>query len=484
MFVRGRYGTAELNVFFVVERATLPEGTQLVINGFERDEDGEPREIEKLCQPAAGDGVVAVNGISMLVVGGNFNLAFDEMEKAIEDGARPLLFEFARYSDALPDLLYSCLQPAAGIPVSVEILRGLIRRASCDRTSDPLEKSGLRGLAWRVLLGTIGNRPDRWAHEMKMLRNGYAEHAKELLGEEVLAASGNGDVPRERINELLTPDRADVWEAIDRDITRTYLRTPTQHLVSLFCVIESYSTQPTSLLKLFHCIQDENRGRLRRILAVYGFLNRGVGYVQGMNEIAASILEELLINADQVQELERVPAREWFEDPKHSEADAFWLFSMIVQGPARDAFVADNDGSSKAEYEGMSGVAVDTALPSAGGGGLVARLSELERRIRLVSPQLHRLIHLKWGVRAHIYAARWYSVLMRREYWSNEDGTSEWSPQLWDFIFSFTGGHDTMPAGPWGEHHADCLLDICCAFVTVQKKELLEVKLVEPATSC
>ena len=37
------------------------------------------------------------------------------------------------------------------------------------------------------------------------------------------------------------------------------------------------------------------RGRLRRILCVYAMLNRGVGYVQGMNEIAAGILEEVVL---------------------------------------------------------------------------------------------------------------------------------------------------------------------------------------------
>ena len=60
-------------------------------------------------------------------------------------------------------------------------------------------------------------------------------------------------------------------------------------------------------------------------------------------------------------------------------------------------------------------MAVDHAGPSAGGGGLVARLSELERRVRLVVPQVDRLVHQKWGIKPHIYAARWYSVLLRRE---------------------------------------------------------------------
>ena len=74
-----------------------------------------------------------------------------------------------------------------------------------------------------------------------------------------------------------------------------------------------------------------------------------------------------------------LPPRHWFEDEVHAEADAFWLLQAVISGPCRDAFLADNDASSKAEREGEGDFAVDTSRPSAGGGGLLARLSELER---------------------------------------------------------------------------------------------------------
>lgn len=69
------------------------------------------------------------------------------------------------------------------------------------------------------------------------------------------------------------------------------------------------------------------------------------------------------------------------------------------------------------------------------------------------------------------YAARWYSVLLRREYWADSKG-SEWNPQLWDCMLAFTGGNDEKRPGPWDEDNADCLLDLCCAYVTLQRKAL------------
>ena len=52
--------------------------------------------------------------------------------------------------------------------------------------------------------------------------------------------------------------------------------------------------------------------------------------------------------------------------------------------------------------------------------GLVARLSELERRVRLAAPNIYKLVHKSWQIRPHVYAARWYSVLFRREYQVNK----------------------------------------------------------------
>lgn len=84
---------------------------------------------------------------------------------------------------------------------------------------------------------------------------------------------------------------------------------------------------------------------------------------------------------------------DWDLQMEHLEADTFWMFSAIVCGPCRDAFIADNDASAKAQDEGINNIAVDMSIPSAGGGGLVARLGELQRRVRLAAPAVDKIVH-------------------------------------------------------------------------------------------
>jgi hypothetical protein len=64
-----------------------------------------------------------------------------------------------------------------------------------------------------------------------------------------------------------------------------------------------------------------------------------------MNEIASGVMEELIRSSAKRSRMELRLADAWVEDIKHLEADTFCLFSAIVSGPCRDAFIADNDGS-------------------------------------------------------------------------------------------------------------------------------------------
>ena len=185
-----------------------------------------------------------------------------------------------------------------------------------------------------------------------------------------------------------------------------------------------------------------------------------------MNEISSGVLEELLHCATHARESKILRIKgSWQEDMDHVEADAFWVFAAIVSGPCRDAFIADNDCSVKAESAAASDVAVDMSRPDmAGGGGLVARLSELERRVRLAAPNIYKLVHKSWAIRPHVYAARWYSVLFRREYQAGDNDGSGWQPKIWDYMFAYTSGNDDDTPRPWGEPQADWYVVSCGAW--------------------
>ena len=98
--------------------------------------------------------------------------------------------------------------------MSLEILRGLVRRAATESATDPLSAEGQRILVWRLLLGVFDTRPDGWVLQAAQQRKAYTAHATECLGEEVLAAPGDGGLPEGRAAELLEPRILEIWEAV------------------------------------------------------------------------------------------------------------------------------------------------------------------------------------------------------------------------------------------------------------------------------
>lgn len=423
------------------EREWLPKGVNLVVVGFQPSPDGKHRELQG-AGVLPGDVLVTVND----------QLPTDPSKMGIwmKSFPRPFTLQFVRVTHTLDGLICACILPAPQHTICIPLLRNLVRRSARSEL-DPLGSTGYRALAWSVLLGVLSSDPSCWAAEMTKQREMYRWHSDELLKKaKTMAIHEDVDkYDRKQLEEELggQEDRINTWDAVERDVHRTYIRCPTESMV-------------------------EHRNQLQRLLTVHALINRGVGYVQGMNEIAGVVLEELVACATVKPQHPRPSIIQWETQREHTEADAFWLFSAIICGPCRDAFIADNDASIKAEEEAAGNVAVDMSAPSAGGGGLVARLSELQRRVRLAAPSVDRLVHKTWALRPHIYATRWYSVLLRREYWAHESQGKDWNSQLWDCMLAFTGGDDDARAGPWDEARADCLLDLCCAYLTLLRPEL------------
>lgn len=426
------------------EKLIFPDGVKLVVVGFQTSTTGEKRHLQEAGIVQIGDAVVTING--------QYPKDNNETGKWLQNLERPFTIQFARATETLDGMISACLMPATNRTICIPLLRNLVRRAARLDTADPLGKTGYRALCWMILLGVLSDDPTKWASEMKNKREMYMSHAAELLkdaNEMVIHNEQKYDRPKLEA-ALGREDHILTWDSVERDVHRTYLATGTE---SLF----------------------KYRDQLQRVLTVHALINRGVGYVQGMNEIAGVVLEELLTTAMHTPPYLRPSIFNWEDQMKYTEADCFWLVSAIICGPCRDGFLADNDASIKAEQQGLSNVPVDMSAPSAGGGGLVARLSELQRRVRLAAPSVDKLVHTTWNLRPHIYGTRWYSVLLRREYLSEAPTNGipqEWNPQLWDCMFAFTGGNDDIAAGPWDENRADCLLDLCCAYLTLMRHEL------------
>jgi len=146
---------------------------------------------------------------------------------------------------------------------------------------------------------------------------------------------------------------------------------------------------------------DQNLGlrryaALERILFIWAKLNKGVCYVQGMNEIVGTLFYVLAndVNAD------------W---AKHAEADTYWLFDILMR-ELRDIYMPDKDHDDD---------------------GIHARLDDIEMLLSKHDPQLQQHLQ-KLGINTSLYAVRWVTTLLSREFLLPD------TIRLWDSIFSST----------------------------------------------
>ena len=168
----------------------------------------------------------------------------------------------------------------------------------------------------------------------------------------------------------------------------------------------------------------QNLGRrryaaLERILFIWSKYNRGVKYVQGMNEIAG-ILYFALAN-DQNQEWS-----EW------AEADTYWLFHSLLTEMS-DVFIAGLDDH-------------DT--------GIQGRICAMQALLARHDPEVRE--HLdEIGIETSFYAIRWWTTMLSREFLLPD------TIRLWDSMFSST-------------HKDNFLRFICVTMVTKIRTHLLK----------
>jgi Rab-GTPase-TBC domain len=161
---------------------------------------------------------------------------------------------------------------------------------------------------------------------------------------------------------------------------------------------------------------------LERILFVWAKLNKGVRYVQGMNEIAATIYYVLAndLNADFAV---------------YAEADTYYLFHTLMSGSdmMRDVFVADLDDSKS---------------------GIQGRIANMQHLLERHDPELfHHLEDV--GMDPSFYAIRWLTTLLSREFLLPD------TIRLWDSMFAST-------------HKENFLRYVCGSMVMKVRDELIK----------
>merc|ERR1719242_1688956 len=130
-----------------------------------------------------------------------------------------------------------------------------------------------------------------------------------------------------------------------------------------------------------------------RVLCVYARLNKGVEYVQGMNELLAPIYYIFCMDPS--------------SNRKYAEADAFFCFMNLMSYLA-DRFIAESDNSQL---------------------GIIAVVNEFDELLERADYELWALLG-KQGLDSKFYALRWLMLLMAMEFQLPE------VLRLWDSFLS------------------------------------------------
>jgi len=220
----------------------------------------------------------------------------------------------------------------------------------------PTECEGLRGIVWRLLFGQFPPETAKWEEFLKMRQSQYNDFKNDLViipalpktqfdqaievEDHPLSLSANSrwymffkdDDARKQINKDIRRTKANV--AFFKEVAYSSEESKNS---SLFIPSKAEITGLDAEPELFNREGETHRHVLARILLIYSKLNLGVNYVQGMNELLATIYYCLYKYSPKML----MP---------YLESDAFFCFSALM-GEVRDEYMREMDS----EDSGING---------------------------------------------------------------------------------------------------------------------------------
>lgn len=301
----------------------------------------------------------------------------------------------------------------------------------------PDECNGLRAFCWKLLLGYLPDYSAKWKSTLDTNRKNYENYlqdyflprykmAKQQKAKKEASKTSESSNSKEEVKEtegsttsqtdntkkkkfILEFEKVDhplskeknstwnsyfkdqeLWEDIEKDTRRTrsemdFFQRPTQYPLKYINDV---------------LIKDENESAeshstvLSRILFIYGKLNPGVGYVQGMNEVVAPIYYCFCYDQNPLF-------------VGHAEADTFFCFTHLM-GDIQDGFVKRLDNTEV---------------------GIQARIKNLNELLKKIDKQLWAHLE-KHNVNPQFYSLRWLMLLLTQEFEMSEVF------RLWDCLIS------------------------------------------------
>ena len=242
-----------------------------------------------------------------------------------------------------------------------------------------------RPIVWRIMLRYLPLEQRNWLNHTRSQRDLYKQFLKEFMFDCRDISPGLNSWTQLQLDSNLKND-------IHKDVVRTYLGNQ---------------------------IPDTRNNALKRILFVYAKLNPGVRYVQGMDEIAGTLLCVFSSDLDE----------NW---APHAESDSFFCFSNLMS-EIRDLFIHTLDTSET---------------------GVGSKLSKVNKIIQTHDIELW--LHLDSGQLdpAH-YSIRWMTTLLAREFPLSD------TVCLWDSILA-------------QKRKVDFLCYLCASMLLTKRSLLLE----------
>ncbi|EKG05609.1 GTPase activating protein of Rab-like GTPase, putative [Trypanosoma cruzi] len=303
-----------------------------------------------------------------------------------------LIEELPAVSDPLPQCISHEATDAyfaaiAGPIVSLPVVSGLCRGGATEN---------VRAFFWKLLLGFLPTETSRWAPLLERKALEYRE-----IVSIVCCLDEKGDV--------VVGDRS--YRAVDLDIPRTM---PSMHFFK--------SGEPSPPDNGVYATFSPTQQSLRRIIHTLAGVNKGLGYVQGMNELVGHLLYAFASGRSEVVN-------------EQVESEVFFCFQTML------AYLGD-DFCRSLDYDQDTGVS--------------CTIRNFERLLQFLEPELWE--HLgKKQIKSEFYAFRWLTLLFTQEF--NVPDVF----RVWDFLFSF------------GEELRSVVLVVAVAMLNCLRDELLRL---------
>ncbi|XP_021365468.1 TBC1 domain family member 13-like [Mizuhopecten yessoensis] len=322
-------------------------------------------------------------------------------------------------------------------------------------------ENGYRSVCWKLMLNYLPKNKSQWKEVLSKQRELYNHFVDEMIvkpGSEASSGAHADDHP-------LNPNPNSNWGTyfkdndmllqIDKDCRRLcpdlffFQRAtdfPCKEIIHAASGVETLRKRVEQCVLQSETIQVDRQGKsnmimsrrkrseeymtlpdgqeahwevVERILFIYGKLNPGQGYVQGMNEIIGPIYYTFATDPD-------VTCKEY------AEADSFFCFTNLM-AEIRDNFLKTLD------FDSQCGI-----------GSMMSRLvDKMKTSDERVSQRLQEL-----DLKPQYYAFRWITLLLSQEFPLPD------VLRIWDSLFA-------------DEDRFDFLICLCCAMLILVRDELI-----------